>query len=81
MDVELVWDHRMVSTPILSVRKLVKDGNDVYINKKGGFIKNLATGKPMKVYNFQGVYYVRMKVTSGKQSVPNSESVFHRPGR
>ena len=81
VDVEVVWDHRKVSTPILSVRKLVKDGNDVYINKKGGFIKNMATGKVMKVYNFQGVYYLRMKVTSGKQSGPSNKSDFHRPGR
>ena len=70
-----------VSTPILSVRKLVKYGNDFYLNKQGGYILNLATGKKMKVYNFQGVYYLRMKVLSGKKAVPESKPVFHRPGQ
>ena len=77
VEVDVTWNHMKVATPILSVRRLVKDGNDLYINKKGGFIINLATGKMMKVYNFQGVYYVKMMITSGKA---NSSSGFHRPG-
>ena len=44
-EVDIMWDHMKVSTPIISVRKLVKDGNDVYINKQDGYIMNLATGK------------------------------------
>jgi hypothetical protein len=69
-----------VSTPILSVRKLVKDGNDVYINNQGGYIVNLATGKRMKVFNFQGVYYLRMKVHSGARTSVQHRPDFHRPG-
>lgn len=79
-EVEITWDHMKVSTPILSVRKLVKDGNDVYINKHGGYIIHLETGKKMRIYNFQGVYYLRMKVTSGKSSNPPPKPDFHRPG-
>ena len=81
VDVEIVWDHRKVSTPILSVRKLVRDGNEVHIDKRGGHIRNLATGKSMKVHNFQGVYYLRMKVTSGTDNGSNHQPGFHRPGR
>ena len=79
-EVEVTWDHMKVSTPILSVRKLVKDGNDVYINNQGGYIVNLATGKRMKVFNFQGVYYLRMKVHSGARASVQHRPDFHRPG-
>ena len=78
--VEITWDHMKVSTPILSVRKLVKDGNDVYINRKGGYIENLITGKRLKIFNFQGIYYLRMKVTSGSSPSPEHRPDFHRPG-
>ena len=78
--VGITWDHMKVSTPILSVRKLVRDGNDVYINQKGGTIKNMATGKTMRIHNFQGIYYVRMKITSGKSMALQPTPDFHRPG-
>ena len=78
--VGITWDHMKVSTPILSVRKLVRDGNDVFINQHGGTIKNLKTGKVMKVHNFQGIYYVRMKITSGKSAAVKPSQGFHRPG-
>ena len=80
VDVNVTWNHMKVGTPILSVRRLVKDGNDVYINKKGGYIINLATGKMMRFYNFQGVYYVKMMITSGLQSKVHNAADFHRPG-
>ena len=79
-EVEITWDHMKVSTPILSVRKFVKDGNDVYINKNGGYIVHLASGKRMRIYNFQGVYYLRMKITSGNSLAPPHKADFHRPG-
>ena len=73
--VQITWDHMKVNTPILSVRKLVKDGNEVYLNRQGGHIKNIETGKTLRIYNFQGIYYLRMKITSGEHR-PD----FHRPG-
>ena len=79
--VGITWDHMKVSTPILSVRKLVRDGNDVYINRQGGYIKNLKAGKVMKVHNFQGIYYLRMKVTSGQSMSVKPKPDFHRPGQ
>ena len=78
--VGIIWDHMKVSTPILSVRKLVRDGNDVHINRHGGTITNLKTGKTMKVHNFQGIYYLRMKITSGTSSPDRHPTGFHRPG-
>ena len=78
--VGITWDHMKVSTPILSVRKLVRDGNDVHITQKGGTIKNLKTGQTMQIHNFQGIYYVRMKITSGKSMAVKPNTGFHRPG-
>ena len=34
-----------VQCPILSVRRLCADGNDVYLNHSGGYIENLSTEK------------------------------------
>ena len=39
------WIHMKVKTPILSVRQLVRDGHEVYINAEGGWIKNLENNK------------------------------------
>ena len=78
--VGITWDHMKVSTPILSVRKLVRDGNDVHITQKGGTIRNLKTGQTMQIHNFQGIYYVRMKITSGKSMAVKPTPGFHRPG-
>ena len=51
-----------VKTPILSVRQLTRDGHEVYINQNGGWIKNLENGKMISFFEFQGVYYLKMKI-------------------
>ena len=52
-----------VKTPILSVRQLVRDGHEVYINAEGGWIKNLENNNLIHFFEFQGVYYLNMKIT------------------
>ena len=52
-----------VKPPILSVRQLVRDGHEVYINSGGGWIKNLESDKLIHFFEFQGFYYLRMKIT------------------
>ena len=76
VNVDIKWDHMKVNTPILSIRRLVKEGNEVHLNGSGGFIRHLKSGKTMRIHNFQGVYYLRLKV---KPDV-NPEVGFHRPG-
>ena len=60
--VNVKWNHMKVKTPILSVRQLVRDGHEVYINSNGGWIKNLENGKIIHFFEFQGVYYLKMKI-------------------
>ena len=66
--VTVKWNHMKVKTPIRSVRQLVRDGHEVYINSGGGWIKNLESDKLIHFFEFQGVYYLRMKIT--KSSAP-----------
>lgn len=60
--VEVEFDSMKVKTPILSVRKLVRDNHSVKFHKNGGFIHNLTTGKKINFFEFQGVYYLKMKI-------------------
>ena len=73
--VNVRWNHMKVKTPILSVRQLVRDGHEVYINAEGGWIKNLENNKLIHFFEFQGVYYLKMKITKpcahdGKEDQP-----------
>ena len=49
VDVDIKWDHMKVNTPILSVRKLVEEGNEVHLDGSGGFIRHLKSGKTMNI--------------------------------
>ena len=65
------FNHMQVNAPILSVRRLVKDGYEKYIGNGGGFVEHLQTGKRLKLFEHKGVYYMKMKV---------NESDFQRQG-
>ena len=60
------FNHMNVNSPILSVRRLVKDGHEVYIGKGGGFVRHLETGRRLTFFEYQGVYYMKMKVTMSR---------------
>ena len=53
--VSIKFTHMKVTVPILSVRKLVIDQNDVFINRKGGYIHNTVSGKRLNFFEYQGV--------------------------
>ena len=61
-DISVKLNHMKVNTPILSVRKLVKDGHEVYICDGGGYIRNLATNKNMYFFEHQGGSFLKLKV-------------------
>jgi hypothetical protein len=48
--------------PILSIRKMCRKGNDVKFREFGGTIKNHSTGKILKFYVYQGVYFIKLKI-------------------
>ena len=73
----VTWQSMKVKVPILSVRKLVRDRHDVRFHDGGGYIKCLRTGQRIPFFEYQGIYYLKMKFTPPGMSV--HESVFSRP--
>ena len=67
-----------VEMPILSVRKMVKRGNDVDFRRGGGFVRNRSTGKTIQFHEYEGVYYLKLKVDDPGDAM-NSLG-FGRPG-
>ena len=73
-EAKIEFDNIGVKTPILSVRRLIKDGHEVRFKKHNCYIKNLTTGKRINFFEYQGVYYLKMKVK------PPTEPGFARQG-
>ena len=53
VNVRVEFDNMKVKTPILSVRKLIRDNHDVYFSRKGNYIHCLKTGKKISFFEFQ----------------------------
>ena len=69
-----VFDDLPVECPIISVRKMVRRGNQVVFQEKGGYIVNEATWRRLTFTEKHGVYFIEMFVH------PPDED-FHRLGR
>lgn len=69
-----------VDLPILSVRRIVRQGNLVKFRRGGGYIRNATTGTRLHFVERQGVYFIKVKV---KDPSPDDKAgqVFARPGR
>ena len=72
--------------PILSVRKLVRNGNYETFRDSGGHIKNVKTGHKMRFIESKGVYFIKVQKKApslGKapESLFKAKSGFSRPGR
>ena len=52
-----------VELPFLSVRKIVKKKNDVRFTQKGGTIRSQVTGKTIKFFEHEGVYFLNIKIS------------------
>ena len=48
--------------PILSVRKIVRQNNDVLFRQGGGTIVNRALKRTLRFYEYQGVYFIKLKI-------------------
>ena len=68
--VNIQWNHMKVKCPILSVVRLAKDGNEVFIHKHGGEVVDTATGKQLRLFEHMGVYYMKIKL-----DVPNHPEI------
>ena len=81
LELNVMWNSMPVKVPILSVRKLVRGGQNsdrhhVRFLENGGYIKNLRTGQRLPFFEYQGVYYLKMKIAP-----PSNEPDFTRPVR
>jgi hypothetical protein len=86
-DAHINFRDMEVELPILSVRKMVKKGNQVLFDEGGGFITNRATGARIRFFEYAGAYYLKLEVGDpdaanlitgkGKGKTPG----FARPGR
>ena len=73
------FDSMRVKTPILSVRQFVRDNNEVQLRRHGGFIQNLVSGKKINFFEYQGVYFMKLKIQQPNDQKNNKQDV-HRQG-
>ena len=67
-----------VEMPILSVRKIVKKNNRVCFQDGGGYIRNQTSGRRIRFYEFEGVYFLKLR--TDQPSSDTGQVDFHRPG-
>ena len=79
-NVNIQWNHMKVKCPILSVLRLAKDGNEVWIHQHGGEIIDTHTQKRLKFFEHNGVYYMKIKVDVPKTVPPIETPLFSRRG-
>jgi hypothetical protein len=76
------WNAMDVKVPILSVRRLCRDNNNLNVgfSHKGGYIYNMVTKERIEILEYQGVYFVKMKILPPLPSESQiTEPVFSRP--
>ena len=80
-DFHVAFKDMETELPILSVRKMVKKENDVNFHPGGGSIVNRRTGRALKFFEHDGVYFIKLKVCdpSWFLDAPDDED-FHRQG-
>ena len=59
---DVTFQNIKVTTPILSVRKLVRKGHQVQFRKGGGSIVAAGSGQRMDFVERGGVYYITLKI-------------------
>ena len=69
-----------VEMPILSVRKMVKRRNVVRFADGGGTIRNSQTGRTIRFYEHEGVYFLKLKVDDVTDMVIDDDPMEVEPG-
>ena len=73
------WNVMDVTVPIISVRRLTRDGNDVGFRRRGGTIRNRKTGERLPLFEHRGVYYIKYKIKDAMGKDGLRQPVFSRP--
>ena len=69
-----------VKCPISSVLRLAKDGNSIHIHEHGGEVVNNETGKRIRFFEQNGVYYMKIKLNKPPKQPIESPPLFSRRG-
>ena len=59
-DFSVAFKDMETELPILSVRKIVKKNNDVRFRQDGGTIRNRTSGREVRFYQHEGVYFLKL---------------------
>ena len=73
--VSIEFDSMRAHTPLLSVRKQVRDDHEIYIKRGGGSTRKTTSGKQIKFFKHAGVYYLKVKTTPPVDSEGNNNGV------
>ena len=61
-EMPIVFSNLKVDVPILSVRRMVKLGNDVIFTEIGGSITNKMSGQKLTFIEADGTYWIKLKI-------------------
>ena len=61
-EMPIVFSNLKVDVPILSVRRMVKLGNDVILTETGGSITNKLTGQKLTFIEADGTYWIKLEI-------------------
>ena len=70
-----------VSCPILSVRRIVKKGNDIVFNDGGGYILHRQSKRRIVFVEREGVHFIKMKIMGAVSRGGNESGVARREPR
>ena len=56
-----------MSKPLLSVRRLVESGHNVYFDHEGGRITNEKTGEQIWLHEVNGMYHLKLWIPTTKE--------------
>lgn len=74
-DFSVAFKDMDVEMPILSVRKMVIRQNDVRFAEGGGTITHRKTKRTLPLFEYEGAYFVKLKVGKSKVSDPMAADV------
>ena len=76
IDMPIAFSNIQVDVPILSVRRMVKLGNDVIFTESGGTITNRTTGTQLNFIEAEGTYWIKLKIKkpSADDDTPQTSS-------
>ena len=80
-NVHVKFSDLPVQCPILSVRRIVKQGNVVVFQEQGGYILHKKSGRRINFIEREGVYFVKMKLPTNPDDAMEVDSSLDESSR